>query len=251
MSVSGILNGIGANPYTQTNGEKKAEKSGGEFSKKVMKCVSAGGQKVSLCSDALMSYASPQTGESVNIYKAEDYSEDHPLYVIKGLDANGNEFEEIIDAGKINPSQCSYNELMVLNVETGHISSSDHIHSVAVWDKAGTGSYFEKTNYMAYARAVMEEQKVMGNWTSYLSYDKWMQSLMEHVDRDQETKTDIIVKADGSRVLVVTMNVGGMETSMSLEISKPTDMQNDISRQSSDPVVLGNRIGTEFGISDI
>ncbi|MDE7062042.1 MAG: hypothetical protein K2O73_02220, partial [Lachnospiraceae bacterium] len=69
----GVLNGIGANPYTQTKGREKTEKSGGDFLKKMMKCVNAGGQKVSLGSDALMSYASPQTGESVNIYNAESY----------------------------------------------------------------------------------------------------------------------------------------------------------------------------------
>lgn len=41
-----------------------------------------------------------------------------------------------------------------------------------------------------------------------------------------ETDTQIIVKPDGTRVLVVTMNVGGTETSMTLEISKPTAMPN-------------------------
>ncbi|MEH2941650.1 hypothetical protein VSQ32_01985 [Lachnospiraceae bacterium KK002] len=42
-----------------------------------------------------------------------------------------------------------------------------------------------------------------------------------------ETDTDIIVKPDGSRVLVVTVHTGGMETTMSLEISKPTDLPNE------------------------
>lgn len=45
--------------------------------------------------------------------------------------------------------------------------------------------------------------------------------------QESETETDIIVKPDGSRVLVVTMNVGGMNTTMTMEISKPTDMQNE------------------------
>lgn len=44
---------------------------------------------------------------------------------------------------------------------------------------------------------------------------------------EAQTETDIIVKPDGSRVLVITMNVGGMETTMSLKISEPTDMPND------------------------
>lgn len=180
MSVE-ILKGIGTNPYARTNNTAKTgqtnEKTG------VMKCVSAGGQKVSLSSDALMSYASPQTGESVNIYKAENYSPDNPLYLIKGLDADGNEFEQTIDAGKINPNQCSYNEWMVLNLETGHTSPSDYLHAVAVRDKAGTRSYFEKANYIAYAQAVMEDHKTMGNWASYLAYDKWIQNLLDYASR--------------------------------------------------------------------
>lgn len=47
-----------------------------------------------------------------------------------------------------------------------------------------------------------------------------------------QTDTDIVVKADGSRVLVITTSVGGMQTTMSLEISKPTAMQNDIQERS-------------------
>lgn len=185
MSI-GIINDIGSNPYTSKSNTAKTTKTDGTF----MKCVSAGGQKVSLCSDALMSYASPQTGESINIYKAEDYSEENPRYLIRGLDANGNEFEQEVDAGKINPNQCSYNELMVLNLETGHTSPSDYLHAVAVRDKAGTDSYFKKADYMAYARAVMGDQKTMGNWASYLAYDKWIQSLMDYADRANKTDFD-------------------------------------------------------------
>ncbi|MCI9527841.1 MAG: hypothetical protein HFH37_13245 [Lachnospiraceae bacterium] len=54
-------------------------------------------------------------------------------------------------------------------------------------------------------------------------------SLMDIYNREKsnsKTSSDIIVKPDGSRVLVVTMSIGGMETTMSLEISKPTDMPN-------------------------
>lgn len=48
---------------------------------------------------------------------------------------------------------------------------------------------------------------------------------------EPETKTEIIVKPDGSRVLVMTTSIGGMETSMSMEISKPTKMLNDNPKQ--------------------
>lgn len=50
----------------------------------------------------------------------------------------------------------------------------------------------------------------------------------EDKDQESETRTDIIVKPDGSRVLVVTMKIGGMETTMSLELSKPTNELNEM-----------------------
>lgn len=44
---------------------------------------------------------------------------------------------------------------------------------------------------------------------------------------ETKTKSEIIVKPDGSRVLVMTTNIGGMQTQMSMEISKPTNMLDD------------------------
>ncbi|MCI8482880.1 MAG: hypothetical protein HFH41_00905 [Lachnospiraceae bacterium] len=52
-----------------------------------------------------------------------------------------------------------------------------------------------------------------------------------HAEDKNRTDTEIIVKPDGSRVLVMTMHIGSMETTMSMEISKPTDMQNDKGRE--------------------
>lgn len=41
------------------------------------------------------------------------------------------------------------------------------------------------------------------------------------------TDTDIVVRPDGSRVLVMTTNIGNMTTSVSLKISDPTAMPNE------------------------
>lgn len=58
---------------------------------------------------------------------------------------------------------------------------------------------------------------------------------LEQADsQESESKTEIIVKPDGSRVLVMTMSIGGMETTMSLEISKPTKAPNDNKEQDTD-----------------
>ena len=44
---------------------------------------------------------------------------------------------------------------------------------------------------------------------------------------ESTTDTDIIVKADGSRVLVVTTSIAGMSISRSLKISEPTKTPNE------------------------
>lgn len=179
MAVSGIGN---YGMYPTLNSATKTIKTGDEvqFTKGVMKCVARGEQQVTLCADALMSYASPKTGESVNIYRADGYTEDNPVYIIKGLDANGNEYEQEVDASKINPNRCSYNELMVLNIETGNTSPSDYLHAVAVRDKAGTDSYFEPADYVTYIKVVMKDMQTLGQWDSYLSYDKWIHDIVKY-----------------------------------------------------------------------
>ena len=175
-----IIDYNGTNPYAKTGTTNKVQQADGNFQNTVMKCTGTTTQKTALYSDVLMSYASPQTGESVNIYKAENYSEDNPQYVIKGLDADGNEFEEMVDASKINPKNCSFNELMVLNVETGNTSPSDYLRAAAVRANAGVSSYFEQADYIACAKEVMEDYRTVGSWDSYLAMDKWIQRLLEY-----------------------------------------------------------------------
>lgn len=45
-------------------------------------------------------------------------------------------------------------------------------------------------------------------------------------DTKSETNSDIVTKPDGSRILVMTTKIGGMETSVSVELSKPNQWDN-------------------------
>lgn len=45
---------------------------------------------------------------------------------------------------------------------------------------------------------------------------------------ESETDSQIIVKPDGSRILITTVNIGGMKMITSLKISEPTDMVNTV-----------------------
>lgn len=74
------------------------------------------------------------------------------------------------------------------------------------------------------------EQELQKSLNRRLSLTEREQESVEEADknsREQDTETTIVVKPDGSRVLMVTVNIGGMETVMSLEISKPTELPND------------------------
>ncbi len=49
---------------------------------------------VHITPDALFSIYDAKTGESANVYRVDDYSEDNPVYLVKGTDINGNEYEQ-------------------------------------------------------------------------------------------------------------------------------------------------------------
>lgn len=48
-------------------------------------------------------------------------------------------------------------------------------------------------------------------------------------EQDTKTRSEILVRPDGSRVLILTMEIAGMQAAMSLQISEPTDMPDSIS----------------------
>lgn len=81
-------------------------------------------------------------------------------------------------------------------------------------------------------RQAMDGRKILGLFDSHI--DKYFNpdKAKESEDGEKEieestTDTDIIVKADGSRVLVVTTSIAGMSISRSLKISEPTKTPNE------------------------
>ena len=74
------------------------------------------------------------------------------------------------------------------------------------------------------------------------------EELKQEDKQESESKTEIIVKPDGSRVLVMTMSIGGMETTMSLEISKPTEAPNENSKHDTNntPTAENDTVSNEM-----
>ena len=203
------------------------------------------GNTMMLFKDALIAIAHPQTGESVNVFRADDYSEANPVYLVKGTDASGKTYEQTINVNEVNPENCSYTELLALNAHTGHNKDSDFLSMGRMRDTVGGKSIFEQCNYMAGAESLMNEQKTLGNWEGYLKYQKWMQDMFDFMDTTKDkkstdkeekaqTKSDIIVNADGSRNLMLETMLGGIKSVMNIQLSKPTDRMNQSQKTESE-----------------
>lgn len=84
----------------------------------------------------------------------------------------------------------------------------------------------------------------------YLNYSDCQKGGNEAADEtESRTESNIIVKPDGSRVLVVTTEVGGMETTMSLKISEPTDLPNgNANADNRNPAGAGKQEASEGNV---
>ena len=169
------VNGLGVAGYPAWQGARKAENNAkGDFGAN----VKATGNVVHITPDALFSIYDAKTGESANVYRADDYSEENPLYIVKGMDKNGNEYEQTVDVSKVNPNSCSYTEMLALNAHTGNTSDSNFLSMAIMKDKSCTASYHEKADYMAMAYELMNDMKTLGNWDGYLRYGKWINDIL-------------------------------------------------------------------------
>lgn len=181
---------------------------------------------------------------SITVYKTKDFDPANPVYKVKVWDEAGNVTERMVDISKVDPKNCDEIEMFAYS---SHLSDSGKCTNAqrafmgakSIHDSANSGgSLFDKENWMDIVKEIMQMQYHAGNLKGYLDY-KQFGDFMEHSvgtsgEKETETKSNVVVKPDGSRVLVVTMNIGGMETTMSLEISKPTNMQNDNSKQDNE-----------------
>lgn len=99
MNVNGIDNNTGINSNYMT-GKKRVL--GKNFNNQI-ETISRGSKVNKL----LMSFSNPKTGESVEIHRSDIYSDDTPIYILKGKTAEGEEFERMHHAWIIDPRNCS------------------------------------------------------------------------------------------------------------------------------------------------
>ena len=101
------------------------------------------------------------------MYKDERYSSADPWLLVKGVDQQGNSYEEKINAKNVNPSNSSFVELMALNsylVDRGALKSD-----IGFFPRENTNDLV-KQNYISILQEWRDMQQKMGNWAGYKQF---------------------------------------------------------------------------------
>lgn len=172
MTISGIESSFDVNNTQRTYGNRVLSKN---FNIPIEEINS--GSKVNA---PLQAVSNPETGESIEIYQSDVYSEDSPIYIVKGKTAEGEEFERKLNAWIIDTRNCSLVEIMVLNAEVGNTSNADKQRAEIVFKQTGAENYLDKADYSTAMKEVLDDYSKAGNWDSYLSMDKWQQDIKDY-----------------------------------------------------------------------
>ena len=172
MTISGIESSFDVNNTQRTYGNRVLSKN---FNIPIEEINS--GSKVNA---PLQAVSNPETGESIEIYQSDVYSEDSPIYIVKGKTAEGEEFERKLNAWIIDTRNCSLAEIMVLNAEVGNTSNADKQRAEIVFKQTGAENYLDKADYSTAMKEFLDDYSKAGNWDSYLSMDKWQQGIKDY-----------------------------------------------------------------------
>lgn len=186
---------------------------------------------------------------SMTVYQPHDFDPAHPVYKVKVWDSHGNVTEQMVDISTVDPSNCDTAEMYAYSAwlsKSGKCPDAlqkfmmAHAHHKDKGGSHGYESLFEKEDWLKIVREVMEMQYRAGNLKGYVDYKRFLGVLeqgkeekdaksarKEAEQKESKVETDVQVRPDGSRVLVMTRTAGGMAVATSIELSKPTDMPND------------------------
>ena len=142
---------------------------------------------VNLDSSALISAGMRLPGGgwmNASVFKSESFSDDNPVFLVRGTDTNGRPFESEININNVNPRNASFIEMMALD---GYFASKGQPLGAtrgAVGAMSGIrGSYdaFSKFDFLPPLQEMMQAQRVNGNLNGYLQYRNIIDSLFDFI----------------------------------------------------------------------
>ena len=121
---------------------------------------------------------------SASVFKHESHTLDNPVFLVRGTDVNGDQFEMVVDVNKVDPKNAHFIELMALDgyfVTKGQPLGLTRNAVGAL--NAGFGVYdvFTKFNSLPPLQEMMIFQRANGNLGGYMQYKNIVDSLLDFI----------------------------------------------------------------------
>ena len=182
-----MLNSVNNNPGTLwASVNNHANSQGGNFPTPATN--NNGGRHIQLDGDALVSAGVRLPGGgwvNASVFKAEGFSPDNPVMLVRGTDVDGRPFEEVVNINDIDPRNASFIEMFALD---GYFAANGKptgvtraVASLAGSEAAG-GNAFTKFDFVSPLLQLLETQRVNGNWDAFFQLSPIVDTLMNHID---------------------------------------------------------------------
>ena len=135
MNVGGVKTDYYPTGYTNNKTTKTT--AGASFSNQI-NSIAGKGHIVYMKTDDTLYSGGNGTGLSFYLKYAENSTEDDPIVVAKGIDENGEEFEQTIHINKINPKNATLVEMRALEAHLG-VEKRDGYSSLPMVPQGGIG----------------------------------------------------------------------------------------------------------------
>lgn len=236
------------------------------------------------------------SGLSFYIKYAEGSTEEDPTVVAKGVDENGNEFEQTIHINDINPRNATMVQMRALEAYLG-VDKNGGLSSLPYSSSSGNMGLYDRGNFITMFQDTIRDMNILGQRKTEAYYRYSMQAYLNFMEerrakdssygtaagnllqnllqnplqggnplqqrlqgtspaqkddeqekveeqernkvQESESDTEIITQADGSKILMITNQVGGMKTVTSIRLSKPNPLQNDYKKQNTEQNMAG------------
>ena len=130
----------------------------------------------------------------INVYKSDNYSEDNPVMLVKGTNADGTPYEVQVNINDLNPRNASLIELFALQcyyvangkelwpglaaLDALRAQEFGNIPGLADFFMNGIIDIFTKLDFIPGIQETMETQRFHGNWEGYTRYKNVIDALL-------------------------------------------------------------------------
>lgn len=178
------INGIGAAGYPAWHGAKKVQQNTARtsFSSQLNNVANAKPHTsiVYMKTDDMLYSGGNGTGLSFYLKYAENSTEDDPTVIAKGVDENGDEFEQTIHINKINPKCATIVEMRALEAHLG-VEKNGGLTSLPM--ETGMMGLRDRTNFMDMFEKQISDMKLLSQKRAVAYYQYSMQAYWDFMNK--------------------------------------------------------------------